>query len=133
MFLLGVLVDEHAIRIAAATDVDAEAGVAVRGEVRVDQRVLERGDVVLAIRQVLEDRGHGSLGRRLGPPHTGAQPPSIRQRDPLRVDDRDRFRGRAHRPPAAVFQAGPAPAVSDPSWTATALTRLNGSSPGVTA
>ena len=60
LLLLGVvLVLEHAVRLAAAAQVDAHAGVAARGPVRVDEHVAGGHAVAEPVGNGLEDAGHG--------------------------------------------------------------------------
>ena len=91
-------------------------------------------DVVLAVGQVLEDRGHRLVLGRRGQPDPCAEAAAVAQRDPDGIEDGiSALSPTGHRPPAAVLHAGPEPAVIPSGVTAIALTRLNGSSPGVTA
>ena len=65
------------------------AGVAVAGEPRVHERVARRRAVVLAVRDVLEDRGHGIGLGVLGQPDARRQACAVGERD-------ERVRDRAH-------------------------------------
>ena len=115
--------------VAAAADVHPQRGVAVRREPGVVERVVGGRHVVLAVRQVLEDRGDRVRLGVLRQPHARAEAGAVRERDPDRVGDPDRG---GHSPPAAACHDGPEPAVIVPSpSTATALTRLKASDPGL--
>ena len=91
-----VLVGEHALRVAAAAHVDADARVAVPGDVGMRERVPLRGPLAPAVREVLEDRRHRA---RLGvdrEPHARREPRPVLQRDPDRITPLDRAREHAH-------------------------------------
>ncbi len=91
-----VLVGENAIRVAAAAHVDADARVAVSGDVGMRERVPLRGPLAPAIRQIFEDGRHRA---RLGidrEPHARREPRPVLQRDPDRITPLDRARERAH-------------------------------------
>ena len=97
--LLEVLVGEHALGVAAAAQVDPDARVAVSREVGVVDRVPDRGEVALAVRDELQDGGDGLQVGGLRPPDPPGEAGAVRQRDaelgvlldamrePLRVDD----------------------------------------------
>src|SRR3984885_3791834 len=55
LFLLGVLVEQQARRFTAAANVDADAGVAVTGEIGMSERIAFVSPVALAIREILQD------------------------------------------------------------------------------
>src|SRR5262249_47537142 len=55
LLLLCVLVEQQATRFAATTKVDANAGVAVAGEIRMRLRVALVGPVALAVREIFQD------------------------------------------------------------------------------
>ena len=59
LFLLRVLVEQQAGRFAAAAKVDAHAGVAVTGQIRMSERVPLVGAVALAVRQYSRIAGTG--------------------------------------------------------------------------
>jgi hypothetical protein len=80
VLLCEVLVREQAVGVAAPAQVDAHAGVAVVGEVRVVALVARGERVALAVREVLEDRGDGL--RIVGQPQPGREPGAVGQRDP---------------------------------------------------
>src|SRR5439155_223783 len=66
--LLVVLVEEDAVRVARAAHVDTHGRVAVPGEVAVHRLVPGARQVALAVRDVLEDRGHRRARRGGGQP-----------------------------------------------------------------
>ena len=86
LLLRQVLVVEDPVRVAAAAQVDAHAGVAVAGEVRVVVGVARGERVALAVGQVLEDRRHRVLLGVCGSQMPRRQPRAVRQRDPRVVD-----------------------------------------------
>jgi hypothetical protein len=64
----------------------------VAGEVAVLHGVALGQAVVLAVRQVLQDRGHGRFGGALGQPQARAQPGAVAQGDPGVFNDLDMVR-----------------------------------------
>ena len=66
LFLLGVLVEQQARRFAAAANVDANAGVAVTGQIGMGQRVPLVGAVALAVGQIFQDRRNRILSASSG-------------------------------------------------------------------
>src|SRR4030095_5984538 len=55
LLLFCVLVEQQAIRLAATSDIDADARVAVAGQIRMSQRVPLVSPVALAVWEILED------------------------------------------------------------------------------
>ena len=93
-FLLGVFVLHQPVGIAVAAHVDAQAGIAVAGEIRMGQRVARRRAVALAVGQVLEDRRHRILvgiGRH---PDPRRQPAAVRH-DDAHVGEFDEVAGKS--------------------------------------
>ena len=82
LLLRVVLVLEHAVRLAAAAQVHAHAGVAARGPVRVDEDVARGHAVAEPVGHRLEDAGHGVGLRIHRQPHASREPRPVAQRDP---------------------------------------------------
>src|SRR5207245_5799701 len=80
--LLVVLVEENAARVARAAHVDAHGRVAVPGEVAMHRLVPGAREVALAVRDVLEDRGHRRARRVGGQPEARREPAPVAERDP---------------------------------------------------
>ena len=89
LFLGEVLVEQNALGVAAAAQVDPHARVAVSGEVRMPGRVADRRPVALAVGDVLEQGGHRVAFGVLGEPDLGGEPAAVRKRDPLVLDHAD--------------------------------------------
>ncbi len=122
--LLGVvLVEEHALGVAAAADVDANCRVAVAGEPGMPDGVVDRGRVVLAVGQVLEDSGDGVRGGVTGEPDPSGEAAAVGERDPDVVDDVDLVR--EGRP-----DAGAHPSTSSRHGARDARARHRGRAPG---
>ncbi len=85
-----VLVEQHAVRLAAPSHVDAHAPVAVAGEVGVPRRIRAGRSVALAVGDVLEQRRNRLGLGVLGKPDPRRQAASVRERDPLVLDHADR-------------------------------------------
>ena len=93
VLLLGqVLVEEDAVGVAAAAQVDPHRGVAVPGEVGVAGRVADGRAVAPAVGDVLEQRRHRVALRVLGQPDLRRQPAAVGHGDPDGVDDPHRAR-----------------------------------------
>jgi hypothetical protein len=90
--LLGVLVGDEAVAVAAPAQVDPHARVAVAGEVPVPGGVAGGGAVALAVRHGVENRRHGVALGIVRQPHPGGDPAAIGQRDPQVLDGPDRPR-----------------------------------------
>ncbi len=82
LLLARVLVGDQPVGVAGAADIDANGRVAVLGEVGVARRVGVGGLVVLAVRQVLEDRRHRRSGGVFRQPDPSGEPHAVGQRDP---------------------------------------------------
>ena len=87
-----VLVLEDPLGVARAAQVDPDRRVAVAGEVGVDPRVADGRRVVLAVRDVLEDRRHRILLGVLGQPDPRREADAVRHRDPDVVEPPDAAR-----------------------------------------
>ena len=87
-----VLVEEDPLGVAGAADVDADCGVPVAGEPRVSHGVVDRSCIVLAVGEVLEDRGGGRGVGALRHPDTGGQARSVSERNPRMLDDSESAR-----------------------------------------
>ena len=87
LFLLGVLVEQQARRFAATSKVDANAGVAVTGQIRMSQRVPFVGPVALAIWEILQDRRNRVLFGIVRQPDAGRQRRAVFQRYQGVLDD----------------------------------------------
>ena len=98
LLLRQVLVQQDALGVAAAAQVDAHAGVAVPRQVAVTRVVGRERRFVLAVRDVLEDgRDRLRLGS-LGQPEARRQAHAVAHRHPHVAHDADRLsatRGRA--------------------------------------
>ncbi len=86
LLLLCILVEQQAVRLAAPSNVHANAGVAVSGQIGMSQRVSFIGSVALAVWEVLEDRGNRLLLGILGQPDAGRQHRTVFQRDQRVLD-----------------------------------------------
>ncbi len=89
LLLPGVLVEQDAVAIARAAQVDPHRRIAAPGEVAVDRLVAGAHEVALAVGDVLENRRHR---RRLGvlrQPDPGRDPAAVGHRNPdvLDLDD----------------------------------------------
>ena len=83
LLLRQVLVAQDALGVAAAAHVDADAAIAVAGEVAVARVVGGERGVVLAVRDVLEDRRHRIARRQSSGSHSARrQPDAVAHRDP---------------------------------------------------
>ena len=82
VLLLGVLVLEHAVGVAAAAQVQAQARVPVAREVGVVDRVAHRGQVALPVGDRLADAGRRCPVRRHRPPQASREPGAVGHRDP---------------------------------------------------
>jgi hypothetical protein len=96
LLLLGVLVEEQAIRLAATSNIDANAGVAVAGQIRMRQRVPLVSPVALAVGEILQDRRNRVLFGVIGQPDAGRQRRAVFQRDQHVLDDAHSARKRRH-------------------------------------
>ena len=89
LLLLGqVLVEQHALGVAAAAHVHPHGGVAVAGEVGVARGVADRGPVAPAVGDVLEQRRHRLALRVVRQPDLRGQPAAVGHGDPGVVDHR---------------------------------------------
>ena len=89
LIITGGMEPEEAFAFAAAPDVDAQAGIAMAGQIGVHPLVAPAGAVMLAVRQVFQDRRVPPLGRA---PEFRRQPGAVRQRDPEVLDHLDPMR-----------------------------------------
>src|SRR5262249_48840063 len=80
LFLFDVLVEQQARRFAATSKVDANAGVAVSGQIRMSERVTFVRSVALAIWQILQDRRNRVLLGILRQPKARRQHRTVFQR-----------------------------------------------------
>ena len=81
--LLQVFITQYPIRFAAASHVDADAGIAVAGPVGMRLGIAHGRQIALAIRQVFENGRHGvALGIQRAP-DAHRQPAAVGQRDPV--------------------------------------------------
>ena len=80
--LPGVLVLEQPRRVAGATEIHSQAGVPVLGEVAVHRLVAHAAQVAAPVRDVLQNRAHGSLLGMGGKPDARGQPFPVRQGNP---------------------------------------------------
>ncbi len=89
LLLLGVLVEQDAVGIAGAPQIDPDRGIAGLGEIAMDRLVPRPHEVPLAVRDVLQDRRHRRRLGILGQPDPGRDPAAVRHRDPdvLDLDD----------------------------------------------
>ena len=71
--LLEVFVGQHPLRVAAAAQ-DPDPGVSVSSQVGVVDRVPDRGEVTLAVRDELQDGGDGPRVGGLRPPDASGKP-----------------------------------------------------------
>ena len=81
-----VLVGDQPVGVAAAAQVDPDAGVAVPGEVPVPGGVAGGGAVALAVRHGVQDRRHRIALGVLGQPHARGEPATVGERDPQVLD-----------------------------------------------
>jgi hypothetical protein len=79
---LQIFVLEEPIGLAAAAHVDAHAGIAVPGEIRMGQLIPLDGAVALAVGQILEDRWHRIALGIGGEPDPRREARSVGERDP---------------------------------------------------
>ncbi len=88
VFLLALVphVGEQSVGIAGATRVDAQAGIAVPGEVRVDRLIAQPQEIALAIRHVFEDRRNGIALRIRRQPQACRQAHAVRHGNPNILD-----------------------------------------------
>nr|WP_263433867.1 hypothetical protein [Chromohalobacter salexigens] len=76
-----VFVFQHAVRVTAAAQIDAQRGVAVAGEVGMHALVVGTGGIPLAVGNALDDRGDG-MGLGVGrPPHSCRESAAVGQRN----------------------------------------------------
>src|SRR6266702_2353603 len=87
LLLLCVLVEQQATRLAATSDIDANAGVAVAGQIRMRLRVALVSPVALAIGKILQDRGNRVLFGIVRQPDAGRQRRAVLQRDQRVLDN----------------------------------------------
>jgi hypothetical protein len=86
VLLRQVLAAQQPVGVPRPAQVDTDRGVAMSREVRVPHRVIGGGAVVLAVRQVLEHRGHGRARRIERTPDACRETRSVGERDPLVFD-----------------------------------------------
>src|SRR5215472_9171264 len=91
-----VLVEQQATRLAATAKIDANAGVAVAGEIRMRLRVPLVGPIALAVGEILEDRRDRVLFGVIGQPDAGRQRRAVLQRDQRMLDNAHRAWKRRH-------------------------------------
>jgi len=80
LLLFCIFVEQQAIRVAATSDIDANARVAVAGQIRMSQRVPLVSPVALAIWEILQDRRNRALFGIVGQPDAGCQHRAVSQR-----------------------------------------------------
>ncbi len=97
-----VLIVQDSVRVAGAAHVDAHAGIAMGGEPWMHGLVAPACEVAFAIRQIFEDRRHGSGLRSLGHPDAGRQPTAVGHRYPDVLEIADHRVRSARYFPAAV-------------------------------
>ena len=87
--LLGVLVEQHAVGVARAAQIDPHGGIAGLREITVDRLVARAHEVALAIRDVLENRRYGLEFGARGQPDPRRDPAAVGHGDPdvLDLDD----------------------------------------------
>jgi hypothetical protein len=95
VLLFGVLVAQHAVRVAAAPQVQAQAGIAMPCEVRVVDRVAHGGEIALAVRDGLADGRHRVAVGRHRPPEPGGELGAVGHRDAEGLGGADLVRERA--------------------------------------
>ena len=81
LLLLQIFIVEQPVGFAGAPHVDADAGIAVAGEIGMGQVIALRRAVAFAIGEILQDRRHGiplRIGRQ---PDARRQAATVRQRD----------------------------------------------------
>ena len=86
VLLLRVLVEQDPVGLAGPPHVHPHGRVAVAGDVRLPLSVAYGRAVVLAVREVLEDRRHGIVLGVLGKPDPRREPAAVRKRDPGVLD-----------------------------------------------
>src|SRR5262249_24154418 len=79
LLLLCLLVEQQAIRVAATSDIDANARVAVAGQIRMSQRVPLVSPVALAVREILQDRRNRVRFGIVRQPDASGQPRAVFQ------------------------------------------------------
>src|SRR5262245_40698486 len=87
LLLFCVLVEEQAARIAATTNVDANASVAVACEIGMRQRVPLICPIALTVWKILQDRRNWVLFGVIGQPDAGSQRRAVFQRNQRVLDD----------------------------------------------
>ncbi len=95
-FLRGIFILHHAFAVAIAANINAQAGIAVRREIRVCQRIPRAGAVALAVGQVFQDRRNRGRAGILGHPDPRRQPAAIGQHDPHVCDFPNLSRSHSH-------------------------------------
>jgi hypothetical protein len=80
LLLLCVLVEQHAARLAAASNVDANARVTVAGQIRMRHRVPLVGPVAFAVGEILQDRRNRVLLGIVRQPDASRQRRTVLQR-----------------------------------------------------
>ena len=96
LLLSCVLVEQQAIRLATTSNIDANARVAVAGQIRMRQRVALVSPVALAIWEILQDRGNWVLFGIIGQPDARRQRRAVFQQDQRLLDHAHRARERRH-------------------------------------
>ena len=86
LLLLRVFVEQQAIEFAAATDIDANGGIAMAGEIGMRQRIAIIRAGSLAIRQILKDRRNWIADGVDRQPDTSGQARAVTQRDQVVLD-----------------------------------------------
>jgi hypothetical protein len=92
LFLRQVLVQQHAVRVAAPAHVHPHGRVAVAGEIGVKKRVSCRRSVALAVGDVLQNRRHRVGLGVLGEPDPRGEAAPVSERDPRVADLAERPR-----------------------------------------
>ena len=87
MLLPGVLVEYQSVGITRAANVDADAGVAVPGEIVVYGSVAAAHEIALAVGKVFEERRHRPVYRIGRQPDPCREPRPVRTCDPLVLDN----------------------------------------------
>ncbi len=86
LFLLQIFVMEEAVGIAAAADIHAGAGIAVRGEPAMHGVVAQARAVAAPVGNIFKDRRHRRCVGPVGNPQPRRQPPPVGHRNPLQLD-----------------------------------------------
>src|SRR5262249_38602114 len=87
--LLGVFVEQQALRLAAAANVDANTRVAVAGEIRMRERISLVSPVALAVWEIFQERGNRLLFSIVGQPDAGRHRRAVLQRNQRVLDNTD--------------------------------------------